>query len=173
MQEMQEMLSSIPGLGRFPGKRNGNSLQYSCLENSIDRRAWWATVHGVAKSDMTKHAASSLEWMKGKRRIIQIRQQSNSWTSLHGQLPFTSRSPPNSSLLTGLPWIYKRASSCCPLSLHLGWQLPSLHLSQYEILSLLICFLISYLSPCCESRRQEWCYLSFPLSSQQRSQAPS
>ena len=35
---------------RFPGEGNGNPLQYSCLENSMDRGAWWATVHGVAKS---------------------------------------------------------------------------------------------------------------------------
>jgi len=41
---------SIPGLGRSPGEGNGNPLQYSCLENSMDRRAWWATVHGVLKS---------------------------------------------------------------------------------------------------------------------------
>ena len=37
----------IPGSGRSPGKGNGNPLQYSCLENPMDRRAWWATVHGV------------------------------------------------------------------------------------------------------------------------------
>ena len=41
---------AIPGLGRFPGEGNGNPLQYSCLENPMGRRAWWATVHGVAKS---------------------------------------------------------------------------------------------------------------------------
>ena len=41
---------SIPGPGRSPGEENGNPLQYSCLENSMDRRACWATVHGVAKS---------------------------------------------------------------------------------------------------------------------------
>ena len=41
---------SIPGWGRSPGKGNGNPLQYSCLKNSMDRGAWWATVHGVAKS---------------------------------------------------------------------------------------------------------------------------
>ena len=41
---------SIPGLGRSPGERPGNPLQYSCLENPMDRGAWWATVHGVAKS---------------------------------------------------------------------------------------------------------------------------
>ena len=43
-------LGSFPGLGRSPGEVNGNILQYSCLENSMDRGAWWATVHGVAKS---------------------------------------------------------------------------------------------------------------------------
>ena len=41
---------SIPGLGRSPGERNGNPLQYSCLENPTDRGAWRATVHRVAKS---------------------------------------------------------------------------------------------------------------------------
>ena len=40
----------IPGSGRSPGKGNGNPLQYSCLENPMDGVAWWATVHGVAKS---------------------------------------------------------------------------------------------------------------------------
>ena len=43
-------LDSIPGLGRSPGEGNGNPLQYSCLENSMDRGAWWVAVHGVAKS---------------------------------------------------------------------------------------------------------------------------
>ena len=41
---------SIPGLGRSPRVGNGNSLQYSCLENPTDRGAWWVIVHGVAKS---------------------------------------------------------------------------------------------------------------------------
>ena len=43
-------LGSIPGSGRSPGEGNGNPLQYSCLENPMDRGAWWVTVHGVAKS---------------------------------------------------------------------------------------------------------------------------
>ena len=43
-------LGSIPGSGRSPGEGNGNPLQYSCLENPIDRGAWWAAVHGIAKS---------------------------------------------------------------------------------------------------------------------------
>ena len=42
-------LSSIPGLGRSPGEGNGNPLQYSCLENPMDRGAWWATFHGVSR----------------------------------------------------------------------------------------------------------------------------
>ena len=43
-------LGSIPGLGRSPGEGTGNPLQNSCLENPMDRGAWWATVHRVAKS---------------------------------------------------------------------------------------------------------------------------
>ena len=43
-------LGSIPGLERSPGEGNGNPFQYSCLENSLDRGAWWTTFHGVAKS---------------------------------------------------------------------------------------------------------------------------
>ena len=42
--------SLIPGSGRSPGEGNGNSLQYSCLENPMDRGAWWATVHRVTKN---------------------------------------------------------------------------------------------------------------------------
>jgi len=40
---------SIPGMGRSPGEGNGSPLWYSCLENPIDKGAWWATVHGVAE----------------------------------------------------------------------------------------------------------------------------
>ena len=48
-------LGLLPGLGRSPGKGNGNSLQHSYLRNPMDRGAWWTTVHGVAKeSDMTE-----------------------------------------------------------------------------------------------------------------------
>ena len=43
-------LGSIPGSGRSPGGGHGYQLQSSCLENSMDRGTWWATVHGVAKS---------------------------------------------------------------------------------------------------------------------------
>ena len=43
-------MGSIPGLGKSPEEGNGNPLQYSCLENPMDRGVWWATVHGVTKS---------------------------------------------------------------------------------------------------------------------------
>ena len=44
----------IPGSGRSPGVGNGNLLQCSCLENSMDRGAWWLTVHGVSVSDISE-----------------------------------------------------------------------------------------------------------------------
>ena len=54
MQERHaEDTGLIPGSGRFPEEGNGNSLQYSCVENSMNRGAWWATVHGVAKESDT------------------------------------------------------------------------------------------------------------------------
>ena len=46
---MLETWALIPGLGRSPGEGNGNPLQYSCLKNSMDRGAWWATVHEVTR----------------------------------------------------------------------------------------------------------------------------
>ena len=52
-------VGSIPGLGRSPGRGHGNPLEYSCLENLMDKGVWWPTVHKVAKRwtrQMTKHA---------------------------------------------------------------------------------------------------------------------
>ena len=46
-------MGSIPDLGRSTEEGNGNPLQYSCMENHMDRGAWWATAHGVAELDMT------------------------------------------------------------------------------------------------------------------------
>ena len=54
-------MDSIPGLGRSLGVGNGNLLQYSCLENSMDRGAWWATVHRVAKSQTLLSNLSTAE----------------------------------------------------------------------------------------------------------------
>ena len=47
-------IDSIPGLGRSPGEENGNPVQYSCLENSMDRGVWPAIVHGITESDTTQ-----------------------------------------------------------------------------------------------------------------------
>ena len=56
----------IPGLGRSPGEGNGNPFQYSCLENFMDRGAWWATVHGVAKMCQ----ATSVEQVPGRQNCF-------------------------------------------------------------------------------------------------------
>ena len=63
-------LGSIPGSERSPGEGNGNPLQHSCLENPMDGGAWWATVHGVAKSQTrlsnfsSLHFTSSFMWRR-------------------------------------------------------------------------------------------------------------
>ena len=50
---------SVPWSGRCPGEENDNTLQYSCLENSMDRGVWLAAVHGVTKMDMTEQLIST------------------------------------------------------------------------------------------------------------------
>ena len=50
---------SIPGLGRSPREGHDNPLQYSCLENPMDRGTWWATVHGVTKCVSVSHSVVS------------------------------------------------------------------------------------------------------------------
>ena len=80
-QEMQETdTGSIPGLGKYPGVGNGNPLQYSCLENSMDRGAWWATIPGAAKSKarLSAHtrswgAATGLWMFLGKHELDWLR----------------------------------------------------------------------------------------------------
>ena len=54
-------VGSVPGLGRSPGGGNGNPLQYSCLENTMDRRPWWATVHGCEELDTIEHVHTHTE----------------------------------------------------------------------------------------------------------------
>ena len=63
---------SIPGLGRSPGKGNGNPLQYSCLENPMDRGAWQATVHGVAKSQTWLSDLTFLFFHQKYKRLVMI-----------------------------------------------------------------------------------------------------
>ena len=77
-------LSSIPGSGRSPGEGNGNPLQYSCLENPMDRGAWWATVHGVTKSrtrlsDFTSLHFNSKKTLSENRMYVQRRLSTLLW----------------------------------------------------------------------------------------------
>ena len=70
-------LGSIPGLGISPGEGNGNPLQYSCLENPMDGGAWWATVHGVTKSqawlsDFISFFLSSSAFPKSSLNILKF-----------------------------------------------------------------------------------------------------
>ena len=60
---------SIPGLGRSPGEGNGNPRQYSCLENPMDGGAWWAAVHGVAKSQTRLSNFTFTFTLKGKEEF--------------------------------------------------------------------------------------------------------
>ena len=67
--------SLTPGLGRSPEGGHGNPLQYSCLENPMDRRAWWATVHMVAKSQTRLkqlHIHSLLRYRKKESDLKEI-----------------------------------------------------------------------------------------------------
>ena len=76
---------SIPGLGRFPGGRHGNPLQYSCLENPMDGRAWWATVRGVAKSRTRLSNFTFMHWRrKWQPTPVFLPGESQEWRSLVG-----------------------------------------------------------------------------------------
>ena len=58
-------LGSVPRLGRSPGERQSNPLQFSCLENPMDRGVWWATVHKIAKESDTAGGA----WHNGTKGV--------------------------------------------------------------------------------------------------------
>ena len=71
---------SIPGSGRSPGEENGNPLQYTCLENPMDRGAWWATVHGPQKSQtQLNNKNKSLSYRVKSEREKQISYNSCMW----------------------------------------------------------------------------------------------
>ena len=63
-------LGSIPGSGRSPGEGNGTPLQYSCLENPMDRGAWQVTVHGVIKSQTRLSDFTSLYYTNGRKNEL-------------------------------------------------------------------------------------------------------
>ena len=93
-------VGSIPGLGRSTRVRHGNPLQYSCLENAMDRGAWWATVHGIAKLDMT-------EWLTHIAVLYVI----SIWW-VHAQ-----------SLCHGL-WLFE-TMDCSPPGSYVHWIIPA------------------------------------------------
>ena len=70
-------MGSILGSGRSPGVGNGNPLQYSCLGNPVERRSWWATVHGVTKSQTHKHMCLCIKFFSPK--TLQLSTLSRSW----------------------------------------------------------------------------------------------
>ena len=106
-------LSWIPGLGRSPGVGNGNPLQYSCLENSMDRGAWWATVHGVMKSQtrLNPHSllyitrlllltgsSACLQWTMGSDLLVVTSESGALW-----QLPTETPGDGAAVLASGFP----------------------------------------------------------------------
>ena len=66
-------VGSIPGLGRSSGGGHGNPLQYSCLENPMDRGAWWAIVHGIAKSWTEEELKSLLMKVKQESEKVGLK----------------------------------------------------------------------------------------------------
>ena len=102
---------SIPGLGRYPGEGLGNLLQYSCLENSMDRGAWWPTVYGVAKSrTWLKRLSSALQtpWREVTQDSILITESLSSALSdtelAVGRAAFVSLSRGKTAHLLALGW---------------------------------------------------------------------
>ena len=77
MQESQEMQGSILGSGRSPGGGNGNPLQNSFPENPMDRRAWWATVRGVGKSQIQLKWLSMQATLNSNNEFIVFKTEEN------------------------------------------------------------------------------------------------
>ena len=65
-------MGSIPGSGRSPGERNGNPLWCSCLGNPLDRRAWWAIVHGVARASDTTWQLNNNKYLESGQCVGQV-----------------------------------------------------------------------------------------------------
>ena len=82
-------MGSIPGSGRSPGRGHSKSLQYSCLENPMDRGAWWAMVHRVTKSQTRLKRLSMRAWMlkeepPGENQALMVCREWSSWSSALG-----------------------------------------------------------------------------------------
>ena len=103
MQETQVDACSNAGLERHPGVGNGNPLQYSCLENSMDRGVWQATVHGITKSQVWLSTCTH-------KHII-----------ITHSLDVVALPSPNHVRLLANPWV---AACQASLSLIISWDLP-------------------------------------------------
>ena len=137
-------IGSIPGLGRSSGEGNGNLLQYSCLENPMDRGAWWATVHGATRVEHDlvtkpnhKFPNGLPWWLGGKESTCQCRRHGfNPWV---GKIPWRRNSNPLQYSCLEYPmdrgaWpatvhgVTKSQTQLRDFSLNILWHCPSLGL---------------------------------------------
>ena len=152
-------LGSIPGLGRSPGEGNGNPLQYSCLENSIDRGVWKATVHGLAESDTTEPLTLSNFHSQASQTSF-VKEKQNSKIILVLQLYFNK-------------FKFKKKSFICLLSQveflggenrtlwFLFWDYPSSSLKTLNRLMVYtVCSWTSGTTSCCSGRSNYSCHFS-------------
>ena len=115
---------SIPGLGRSLGEGNGNPLQYSCLEHPMDRGAWWATVHGVEKSQTRlSDFTFTFRRLSGKESACQFwRQRRRVFNPWVGKIPWRRKWQTNAIFLPGKfhgqrslagynPWSHKESDT--------------------------------------------------------------
>ena len=141
-------MGSIPGLGRIPGERNSYPLQYSCLENSMDREAWWATVHVVTKSQTGRVKHYSRHFYVS----IVLDHIATLWGSYHPWFrdigTETQRGHHDSNVYV-FP-LYLPQTLTDPISLATGWllngQLAHIPIKQIHTKSLLLLLLLSRFS---------------------------
>ena len=139
MQELVRDVGSIPGFRRFPGGRHGNPLQYSCLENPMDRGAWKAAVHRATQSQTRlkqlsmKHARTAVH-----QAPLSVEFSRQEWVALPppGDLPPPGTEPMSPALSGGL---YHRATSgsqiwvCISSPWRIALPSPSFQFSRFSL----------------------------------------
>ena len=143
----------IPGSKRFAGGRNGNPIQYSCLGNLVDRRAWWATVHGVPKQLTHTHHLNidrSLQSVQFSRSVVSDSLRPHE--SQHTRPPCPSPTPGvHSDSRPSSQWCHPAISSCvvpfssCPQSLPASGSFPMSQLFTWSSQSTGVSALASFL----------------------------